>query len=249
MKEREESRKEEHVTREEQHLERLMQEVLQMLPAPLAGWPWPGLTGLQSLAIVEERHQSILRDMEQVKGKEEWAKEADLESHINPKAAAMGRQDDCVGGVDKDKVTNCLIRNEVWEDGCPTVDEKKLIKIFDPFDLLAPFTIKFRMLRQRYIKADLEWDEPLQGELAKEKTRLFHCRKFKIMSARERAEVVSDPEFKEPAGNSTSGAEAQRSAIFNEGRKNKAGKEEKAHRRVTSILSLVTRAEGIQVTD
>ena len=105
------------------------------------------------------------------------------------------------------------------EDGRPTydstVDEKKLIKILDPVDLLAPIAIKFWRLRQRYNKADLEWDEPLRGELAKEKMTLSCCRHFKIVGARDRAEVVRDPAINEPAVNSRSGAEAWRPAIFN----------------------------------
>ena len=119
---REDSRNEEQVARGEQHMERLKQEALQMPSRPLAGWPWPGLTGLQSLAIVEERHQSILRDMEQVKDMEEQAKEAELESLLNTKAAASGKQDDCVSSINKGKVTNRLIRKGVWKDGCTTYD-------------------------------------------------------------------------------------------------------------------------------
>ena len=57
------------------------------------------------------------------------------------------------------------------------VDQKKLTtrevisninKIFDPLGLLAPITIKFKSLLQKLIKASLDWDKPLQGELAKE---------------------------------------------------------------------------------
>ena len=57
------------------------------------------------------------------------------------------------------------------------MDEKKLIrrqvvstsyKIFDPFDLLAPITIKSKMLLQKLTKGDLQWDEPLQCKLARE---------------------------------------------------------------------------------
>ena len=59
------------------------------------------------------------------------------------------------------------------------VDKKKLTKgevvgnlykIFNLFDLLAPTMIKSKMLLQKFTKADLEWDEPLQSELAKEET-------------------------------------------------------------------------------
>ena len=116
----EESRNEEQVARGKQHLERLKREALQMPSHPLAGWPWPGLTGLQSLAIFEERHQRILRDMKQVKGMEEQAKEAKLESLFDTKAAALGKQEDCVSSSNKGRVTNRLIRRGVWKVGCPT---------------------------------------------------------------------------------------------------------------------------------
>ena len=81
------------------------------------------------------------------------------------------------------------------------MDEKKLIKIFDPVDLLAPITIRFRKLRQKYNKAGLEWDKSLRGELAKEKMRLHRCHQFKIMSTRDRAKVVRESAIKEPARN------------------------------------------------
>ena len=50
--------------------------------------------------------------------------------------------------------------------------EKKLIrrevvshiyKIFDSLGLLAPTTIKFKMLLQKWTKAGLEWNEPLEA--------------------------------------------------------------------------------------
>ena len=50
------------------------------------------------------------------------AGEADLGSHIDPEAAAMIKQDDCVGGGDEDNVVDRLLMKEVWEDGRPTYD-------------------------------------------------------------------------------------------------------------------------------
>ena len=52
------------------------------------------------------------------------------------------------------------------------VDQKKLTrrevvsniyKIFDHLGLLAPTTIKFKMLLQKWTKAGLEWNEPLEA--------------------------------------------------------------------------------------
>ena len=43
-----------------------------------------------------------------------------------------------------------------------------IYKIFDPLGLLAPITIKFKILLQKVTRAGLEWDEPMQIGLAKE---------------------------------------------------------------------------------
>ena len=43
-----------------------------------------------------------------------------------------------------------------------------IYKIFDPLGLLAPITIKFKILLQKVTRAGLEWDNPLQSGLAKE---------------------------------------------------------------------------------
>ena len=48
------------------------------------------------------------------------------------------------------------------------MDKKKLSKIHNFVNLLAPSTIRFLRLPQRYDKADLEWDEPQRGELARQ---------------------------------------------------------------------------------
>ena len=47
-----------------------------------------------------------------------------------------------------DDVTDCDMERKIHEIDriASQVDEKKLIKIFNPFDLLAPTTIKFKIL-------------------------------------------------------------------------------------------------------
>ena len=61
-------------------MKRLKQEAQQMPSSPLSGWPCPGLTGLHSLAIFEERHHSILRDMEHTRDAKEHARGDELKS-------------------------------------------------------------------------------------------------------------------------------------------------------------------------
>ena len=100
---------------------------------------------------------------------EEQAKDADLECHINPKAAATARQDDCVGGGDECKVTTRLSRKELGEDGGPTydgtVDPKRLSrrevvvnanKVVDPSGLLSP---EYVQVRETTPEADQGWSE------------------------------------------------------------------------------------------
>ena len=43
-----------------------------------------------------------------------------------------------------------------------------IYKIFNPLRHIAPITIKFKILLQKVTRAGLEWDDPLQSELAKE---------------------------------------------------------------------------------
>ena len=37
--------------------------------------------------------------------------------------------------------------------------------IYDPLGLLSPITIKFKLVLQKIVEAELGWDEPLKGEL------------------------------------------------------------------------------------
>ena len=69
--------------------------------------------------------------------------------------------DDCVGCGDEDGVVdkNKLTRKEV---------DSSINMIVDPLGLLALTTIKYESLLQKFIKAGLEWVEPLQDKLAKE---------------------------------------------------------------------------------
>ena len=71
------------------------------------------------------------------------ATEADLGSHIDPEAAAMFMQDDCVGGGGKNNVVDRLNMKEVWEDGCSTYDGTVAkIMALGGLMLMSPITLK-----------------------------------------------------------------------------------------------------------
>ena len=40
--------------------------------------------------------------------------------------------------------------------------------IYDPLGLLSPITIKFKLVLQEIVENEIDWDEPLKGELRKE---------------------------------------------------------------------------------
>ena len=41
-------------------------------------------------------------------------------------------------------------------------------KFFDPLGILTPLTVRFKLLFQHLCEAQVEWDEPLTGELLTE---------------------------------------------------------------------------------
>ena len=41
-------------------------------------------------------------------------------------------------------------------------------RIYDPLGLLSPITIKFKLVLQKIVEAELGWDKPLEGELRKD---------------------------------------------------------------------------------
>ena len=84
---------------------------------------------------------------------------ADLESQINPDAAATTKQehaDDCVGDEDGVVDPKKLSRRKVVSN---------VNKIVHPISLLPPNTIKYKSLLQKLSRTGLEWVKPQQDEL------------------------------------------------------------------------------------
>ena len=81
-----------------------------------------------------------------------------MDVNLSPKKQGV-RTEGSLGPEDEEKIKDAVLtRRQLMS---------QIHSIYDPLGLLSPITIKFKLVLQELVQAQMDWDEPLEGELKK----------------------------------------------------------------------------------